>query len=251
MRFRWVLWSWLVMMAFPEWGGARPLASDARINVITEEWPPYNYTEEGVLTGSAVQLVQALQKALGRDDPIRVYPSMRAKLILESQPRTMMFSMFRTPEREIWYKWIGPIGRDAIYFYQRAGSPLLIRTLDDAKAVSVVACRQAGLVFNTLTAAGFTNLDTGAYSSKQVYGKLLRGRADLAISDSADGVDYQLQQWGWPAGSLVKTPVRLLASDLYIAASPDFSDAEIARWQAALERLKANNIVESLVREFD
>lgn len=230
------------------WCGAQPLARNAGILLITEEWPPYNYVEQGHLSGVSVRIVRALQQELGRRDPILVYPSMRASKILQTQPRTMMFSMFRTPQRESRYKWIGPIGRDAIYFYQRRGSPLQIRTLKDAKEVPVIASRQAGLVFNTLTALGFTNLDASAYSSKQVYGKLLRGRAELAISDSPQGVQYLLQQMGWSADALQQTPVKLLASDLYIAASLDFPDSEIALWQQALDRLKASGEFERLYR---
>lgn len=103
----------------------------------------------------------------------------------------------------------------------------------------MIASRQAGLVFNTLTALGFSNLDASAYSSKQLYGKLLRGRADLAISDSPLGVRYLLKQMGLAEDALQQTPVKLLESDLYIAASLDFSDSEIALWQQALNRLKA------------
>ena len=160
----------------------------------------------------------------------------------------MMFSMFRTPQRVAGYKWIGPIGRDAIYFYQRRGSPLQIRTLKDAKDVPVIASRQAGLVFNTLTALGFTNLDASAHSSKQVYGKLLRGRAELAISDSPQGVQYLMEQMGVSADALQQTPVKVVESDLYIAASLDFSDSEIALWQKALNRLKASGEFERLYR---
>ncbi|GAA4502315.1 ABC transporter substrate-binding protein [Pseudaeromonas paramecii] len=244
----WV-WLWLAVVS-----GGRALgawAADAPIQFITEEWPPYNYQEDGRLNGVSVRLVQALQAELGRHEPIRLYPSMRAKRILESQPRTLMFSMFRTAERESKYKWIGPIGRDAIYFYQRPDSPLQIHSLDDAKAVPVVACRQAGLVYDTLVAAGFSNLEASAYNSKQVYGKLLLGRADLAISDSPQGVRYLLRQLNLPADALQQTPVQLLASDLYIAASPDFPDEEIARWQAALERIKAQGVLERLYQELD
>jgi len=110
----------------------------------------------------------------------------------------------------------------------------------------VIASRQAGLVFNTLSELGFTNLDASAYSSKQVYGKLLRGRAELAISDSPLGVRYLLNQMGLPADALQQTPVKVVESDLYIAASLDFPDAEIAQWQQALDRLKARGEFERL-----
>jgi polar amino acid transport system substrate-binding protein len=242
------IWLGLGLVGMPGLGMALPLASESAVNFISEEWPPYNYIEQGRLTGVSVKIVQALQQELGRSDPIQVYPSQRAKLILESRSRTMMFSMFRTPQRETRYKWIGPIGRDAIYFYQRGGSPLQIRTLQDAKAVAVIASRQAGLVFNILIADGFTNLDSSAYSSKQVYGKLLRGRAELAISDSPLGVRYLLKQMGLPADALQQTPVKVVESDLYIAASLDFPDTEIAQWQQALDRLKARGELDRLSR---
>jgi len=244
----WML-CWIGLLV-PAWGAAQP-ADPAPINLVTEEWPPYNYEAEGALTGVSVKLVQALQAQLGRADPIRLYPSMRAAKILQTQPRTMMFSMFRTPARERQYKWIGPIGRDAIYFYQRPGSQPPIRSLEEAKAVPLIACRQAGLAYNTLVAAGFGNLDATAYNSRQVYGKLLLGRADLAISDSPLGVRYLLRQLGLPENALQQTQVRLVASDLYIAASLDFSDAEIARWQAALDELKRQGGLDKLYQEFD
>lgn len=242
------VWLGLGLAGLPSPALALPLARDAAITLITEEWPPYNYVEQGRLSGVSVKIVQALQRELGRRDPILVYPSQRAKLILESRSRTMMFSMFRTAQRETRYKWIGPIGRDAIYFYQRSGSPLQIRTLQDAKEVPVIASRQAGLVFNTLMAHGFTNLDASAYSSKQVYGKLLRGRAALAISDSPLGVRHLLGEMELPIDALQQTSVKLLESDLYIAASLDFPDLEIARWQQALDRLKAQGELERLSR---
>ena len=239
-------WILLWLLALP--AETQPLASHAGVLLLTEEWPPYNYVEQGRLSGASVRIVQALLRELGRSDPIRVYPSQRAKLLLESQPRSMMFSMFRTPQREAQYKWIGPIGRDAIYFYQRKGSPLQVRTLQDAKTVSVIACRQAGLVFNLLTAAGFTNLDATAYTGRQVYSKLLRGRAELAISDSPLGVQYLLQQMGLPEDVLQQTQVKVVESDLYIAASLDFPDSEIALWQQALDRLRARGEIERLSR---
>lgn len=240
---------WCLLLGFltaPGVSSALPLASHASINLLTEEWPPYNYTERGELTGVSVQIVQRLLAELGRNDTIRLYPSERAKKLMDTLPRSMLFSMFRTPARESQYKWIGPIGHDVIYFYQRQDSPLRITTLDDAKAVAVIACRQAGLVFNTLTAAGFTNLDATAYNSKQVYSKLLRGRADLAISDSPLGVQYQLKQLGLPPDALQQTAVKVVESDLYIAASLDFPDEEIALWQQALERLNGRGMGERI-----
>lgn len=244
-----LLWSsgvlWLNLYAQSQSGSREP------ITIITEEWPPYNYEEEGQIKGISFKIVAALLKELGRDDLIRLYPSARTKKILDTSRRTMMFSMFRTSERESQYKWIGPIGSDAIYFYKRKSNPLRIHSLDDAKAVHLIASRQTGLVYNILIKNGFTNLDSSAYTSKQVYSKLIRGRADLAISDSPHGVSYWLEKMELPQDTLIQTEVKVVESPLYIACSLDFTAAEIKRWQQALDKIKANGIYDAIYQDFD
>ena len=50
--WRWLV-VWLVLMG-SGWCGAQPLARNAAITLITEEWPPYNYVEQGHLSGVSV-----------------------------------------------------------------------------------------------------------------------------------------------------------------------------------------------------
>lgn len=220
------------------------------LTIITEEWPPYNYSEEGELKGVSVEIMKAVLKELGRSDPIQVYPSQRAKKMLDTLPNTIFFSLFRTKEREPRYKWIGPIGFDAIYFYQRKGDPRQINSMEDASKVPLIACRQAGLVYDTLQKAGFKNLDAKAHSSNQIYWKLLKGRSDLAISDSPLGVKYFLKKQGLAPDSLRQTSVMVARSDLYIVGSLDIPDAEITRWQQTLLRLRDNGTIEKIYREY-
>lgn len=220
------------------------------LTIITEEWPPYNYSEEGELKGVSVEIMKTVLKELGRSDAIQVYPSERAKKMLDTLPNTIFFSLFRTKEREPRYKWIGPIGFDAIYFYQRKGDPRQINSMEDARKVPLIACRQAGLVYDTLQKGGFKNLDAKAHSSQQIYFKLLKGRSDLAISDSPLGVQYFLKKEGLAPDSLTQTSVMVARSDLYIVGSLDIPDAEITRWQQTLLRLRDNGTIEKIYREY-
>ena len=230
--------------------GAACAPDQAPLTIITEEWPPYNYAEDGQLKGVSVEIVKTVLKELGRSDPIQLYPSQRAKKMQDALPRTIFFSLFRTKEREPLYKWIGPIGFDAIYFYKRKGDPIEINSLDDARRVPRIACRQAGLVHDILEKEGFTNLDTNAHSSQQIYFKLLKGRSNLAISDSPLGVKYFLQKEGLPPDSLTQTKLMVVSSDLYIAGSLDLPDSEVDQWRQALLRLRDNGTIEKIYREY-
>jgi len=226
------------------------LAADQRLSIVTEEWAPYNYAEGGVVKGQSVEVVQALARSLAVPIDIQLLPSMRATVALDSQPRTMMITMLRTPEREARYKWIGPLGESSIYFYKRKGSPLAINSLEDAKKVPLICARQAGLTVSRLRAAGFTNLNSSAFEGKAVYRMLLFGRCDLAVSDSPLGVAHALKQMGFPPDAVVQTPVKILSLPLFIACSKDFPDAEIARWQTALDAMKRSGAFQAILRKY-
>jgi polar amino acid transport system substrate-binding protein len=229
---------------------ARLWADEKKPGVVTEEWPPYNFLEDGVLKGFSVEVVQAIIDRLNLKISIEIYPSMRTTLMLGSVPGTMMITMLRTPERETKYKWIGPLGDGAIYFYKKNGSPLEIANLDDARKVRLIGCRHAGLVFNTLKSAGFTNLDPTSTGGESVYKKLLLDRCELAISDTPLGVKHVLRKWNMPTNALVQTAVKLVEAPLYIACSPDIPDRDIALWQKTLDGLKTSGVFAAIQKKY-
>jgi len=238
-----------VLPALAFWIVADVLAAPAPITFLTEDWPPFNYSEEGQIKGFSVEIIQAMMRELKVSYPISVFPGPRAMMMLNGGRRTMFFSMIRTPERESSYKWIGPFGDQSIYFFKKKGSPLDIKTLEDAKKVNKVCSRNVGLVFNYLNAAGFTNLDTGV-NPAGIYLKAVHNRCDLAIGESALGVVYWLKHSNIPPDALERTPVKISESSLYIAASKDIPDEEIRRWQQALDKLKKIGEYNSLYQKY-
>ncbi|MFN3303030.1 MAG: substrate-binding periplasmic protein [Roseateles sp.] len=237
-------WALAVLPVGACWG------ADEKLHVVTEEWAPYNYAEGGVLKGLSVEVVQALARALQVEIDVQLLPSMRATVALDNQPRTLMVSMLRTPEREARYKWIGPLGDSSIYFYKRKGSPLAIDSFEDARKVPLICARHAGLTVSRLRDAGFTNLDASAPDGRAVYRMLLFGRCDLAVSDSPLGVAHALKQMGYAPDAVVQTPLKLLSLPLFIAGSKDIPDAEIARWQAALDAMKRSGAFQAILKKY-
>lgn len=221
-----------------------------KLIVLTEEWAPYNYTVDGQLTGFSVEIVQRIIRDLDVDAEIELYPSMRASYMLNHEPRRLFISMFKTKERENQYQWIGPLVDSSIYFYKKKGSPLVIESLEDAKQVEMISTRHAGLVFDKLKKAGFTNLDNVSVYAKTVYEKLLHGRTDLGISESPLGTKHILRELDYPPDAVVRTQVKVVDSALYIAASKDIPDSEIALWQASLDKLKASGVYEEVLRKY-
>lgn len=226
-------------------------ARAAQYQVVTEEWAPYNYQQDGRLTGMATDIVRAIMALTGDDFSVAVLPSMRAALELRTRPRTIMYSMFRTPERELLYKWVGPIVEESIHPYQLANAAEPLDSLAQLRRAPQITTRHAGLVPQTLAAQGFNNLDRSAAESQQLYRMLLAGRTAVIAGDTDAGVAYYSGQLGIAPGTLRRIPVELYRSSLYIAFSLDSDDAVVAAWGRALEQLRRSGEVERIQRRYE
>ncbi len=221
------------------------------ILIVTEEWAPFNYFEKGKMTGFSTEIVHSILQIINENYEIKVLPSMRSTHTLDRRPHTLMFSLFRTPEREFKYKWIGPLCDGSIYFYKKRDSHLKTDSLEDLKNIGSIACRHAGLIPRLLTEMGFKNLDKGATGSLQIYKKLLAGRCDVAISDTDLGVRYYLKALNASTDILEKIPIRIFEAELYIASSKDISAKEIKRWQFALDKLKSDGGYDKIFQKYN
>jgi polar amino acid transport system substrate-binding protein len=225
------------------------LAAEKQLTIITEEWPPFNYTENGEVTGFSTEIVQHIMKELNVNYTIKIFPTARIMDILKEGPNIIFFTMLRIPERETLFKWIGPLGEDAIYFFKKKGNTLTIKTLEDAKKVKSISCRHIGLVYTILVNAGFTNLDVTPNSSG-IYMKVLLDRCDLGIGETTLGVKYWLKQQNISTDALEQTPVKVVESQFYIACSKDIPDNEIALWQKALDKMKSSGEYKRLYQKY-
>lgn len=205
--------------------------------VVTEEWAPYNFQQGGEIVGIATEIVSAIMTRTGDNFELEMLPSMRAGLELRQRPHTVMFSMFRTAERESLFKWVGPLLDEAIYPYQRADTKP-VNSLEQLYSAPRITTRHAGLVPASLEGMGFGNLDKSATSTRQLYQMLLAGRTDIIVGDTDTGVAYYSAQLGIAPGTLRRIPIQLLHAPLYIAFSLDSEDRVVDAWRDALEQLR-------------
>ncbi len=218
---------------------AKETAAVPPLRILTEEWPPLNYSENGEIKGFATEVVKLVMKELKLQNKIEILPSNRGMDILNRGPRVMYYSFIMTDERKSLYKWIGPFGGQSIFFYKRKDSPIHINSLEDAKKVASICCRDRGLVYDSLKKAGFSNLDVGT-SPEGIYLKAVHRRCELAIGETSDGVAYWLKKSNLPPDSLERTPVKISSSSLYLVVSKDVPDSEVLLWQKALDKVKAS-----------
>ncbi|WP_109511943.1 substrate-binding periplasmic protein [Pseudomonas ovata] len=227
-----------------------PQASAEPYKVFTEEWAPYNYQENDQLTGMTTEIVQAIMALTHDDFEMAMVPSMRASHLLQSRPRSIMYSMFRTPAREPLYKWVGPIVEESIHAWQLANVPS-VNTLEQLQAAERITTRHAGLMPDLLEAMGFDNLDRSATENLQLYRMLLIGRTPVIVGDTDAGVAYYSRQLNIAPGKLRRIPVELYRASLYIAFSRDCEDEVVAAWAQALVNLRDSGELARIQRRYE
>jgi len=136
MRLEAVIIACLVLFTAPAFKTPAVQAETAfpQLNLLTEEWKPYHYLEDGVVKGQTIDLlVDILQKVgstQGREDVVFL-PWARAYRQAQAVPNTVLFSTSRTPERERLFKWAGPILTFESYFIGKKEKNFKIWTSED------------------------------------------------------------------------------------------------------------------------
>lgn len=226
-------------------------ASAEHYHVVTEEWAPYNHLQNNRITGISTDIVRAIMVLTGDNFEMTVVPSMRATHLLQTQPKTIMYSLFRTAEREPLYKWVGPLVEESIYPYQLANALQPVNTLEQLLRAPQITTRSAGLIPDMLQSLGFNNLDKSATANAQLYRMLMAGRTPIIIGDTAAGVAYYSRQLDIAPGTLRQIPIELYRASLYIAFSHDSDDERVAAWASALEQLRRSGEVARIQRRYD
>lgn len=84
-------------------------ADQIKVNVVTEENYPIQYLKDDVAVGPASDLVREVLQSAELSYQISVLPWARAYQTALSEPKTLIYSLARTAEREQLFKWVGKV----------------------------------------------------------------------------------------------------------------------------------------------
>ena len=113
---------------------------------ITEQYPPHNYLdpEDGQVKGFSVDILLALFEKLGvkksRRD-IKVLPWARGYQTALEKPRTALFSMTHTEERQQLFKLVGPIAPTQVSIIAKKSRKLKIESVADMNRLRIGVIR--------------------------------------------------------------------------------------------------------------
>ncbi|MFV0350296.1 MAG: substrate-binding periplasmic protein [Halodesulfovibrio sp.] len=229
---------------------AAPPTIDA-ITFMTEDYPPYNYYENGNLKGISVDILHSVLTRLGVEDSsrrIRILPWARGyKTVLET-PNTCLFSMNRSPEREQLFQWVGPIAPNTIVVLARKDRHVTVSSGDDLNNYTI-ATIQDDIAHNMLLKHGYLDnkIVKNPYATS-IIEMLNRKRVDAWAYDETVA-RYFIRQAGYNPNDYER--VFLLDSfDTYFAFNWDTDPQLVQKFRDAFNALKEEGKVEEIIHNY-
>jgi polar amino acid transport system substrate-binding protein len=216
---------------------AAPPAED--LIFYTEQFPPYNYVENGTMKGLSVDLLGAITEKTGRKvspGQVLLVPWTEGYQAALARNNTVLFATGRLPERETSFKWAGPIASYSTVLFALPGRHITITGPDDLKGYRIGVIRDAVGV-KQLIGKGVNESQLVTETNVSVLiGKLKSGEIDLWAYPEPTGRYLTGQQTGNPDTFGVVYTLPPLG--LWFAFNRDVPDATVQSFQQALDALK-------------
>lgn len=231
----WIRLCWAVLLL----GSSLALKADEPLSFITEAYPPYNFSDDNILRGIAVDLLVIASQDTAQPvqrGQIRLMPWARAYRTALSTPNTVLFATTRTAEREHLFKWAGPIAATRVVLLARKADKIRIQSAADLQRYRI----------------GVIHEDIGEQSVLA----LGVGKQQLQVSANADALSRQLHagridlwayeenvaRWFLRNANLdqedFESVYQFQQGELWYAFNPQVSDEKIQQLQKALDTLR-------------
>ncbi|HOD53759.1 MAG TPA: ABC transporter substrate-binding protein [Candidatus Cloacimonadota bacterium] len=217
--------------------------------IMTEQYPPYNFEQNGLLKGIATDIMVEMFKRDGSKKTIKdiqLLPWARGYKDVQDKPNTILFAMTRSAEREKMFKWVGPISPTKIVLHAKKSKKISIKSKEDIAKYHVGAIRE-DIGHQLLEKAGVKNVDLSADMISNIK-KLEADRIDLwAYEENVARWELKTQGKNLADYESVYT---LLSSDLYFAFHKSTPDATISQIQKYLNDMKKDGTYQKIMDKY-
>ncbi len=213
-------------------------SGDEQLLVLTEEWPPYNFSLEDEIVGLSADLVKAALARAKLDYHLEICPWKRAYRTALKQPNTLLFTTSRTPQREHLFKWIGPLYPRQLHLYKlKSRNDIQVDGWESLKRYEIGVLR-GGSVEELLKSKGF-EAEKHYWPVSQVdqnLRKIFFKRIDLVVGSDMT-LAYRLKGSAHRFADLEKVFLLADQGGYYLAANKDTPDSVVEKLQMALDAL--------------
>ena len=172
-----------------------------RLEIVSEHWPPFIVQIDSTtqhVGGLVTEKIKQIFDNSAIPYQIMVYPWARSYHLAKTKPNVLIYSIFRTPEREPYFHWFCPIHeKTPVNIYKLKNNAIDISTLAPLKSAAVGVLRNDNS-HTYMLKNGFKEKQNLIVSSNEETNikNILNGKIDVVIQ-SRDALIYRLKNTGF------------------------------------------------------
>ncbi|MGD9009967.1 MAG: transporter substrate-binding domain-containing protein [Desulfobacteraceae bacterium] len=222
-------------------------ANAQTLTIYTEEFPPFNFTEKGKITGVSTEIVRHVMADTGIQYRIQSLSWKETYQRAQEEPNSLIFSISRNKSREKLFKWIGIIVPTSYFVMAlKSRTDIKVESLADMKKYKI-GTTMDDIVESWLISKGFDTGDfyrsSGDNATQKNFMNLLNKKID--VCPFPDAVAYHIVRKAGHANPgllLQKTfPIEELSGGYHMAAGLKTPDSVVFQISQALRRFKQSD----------
>ncbi|WP_163833885.1 substrate-binding periplasmic protein [Spartinivicinus ruber] len=224
------------------------------LQVVTEEFPPYNYTENNNITGLSTEVVSAVLAEAKIKATFRSYPWVRAYKMALTKPNVLIYSIGRNKKREELFKWVGVIAPAKFYLFTlKQRDDIQINKLEEAKQYLIGTFRESVREQYLLSKGFKKNVNIlSYYDYKRGLTMLINKRIDLWAMNEM--VAYHIcKSMGYKPEKLLRQAyffADLSPEGYYMALNKDTSDELVNKLRESLSILSDKGVLQKIHQNY-
>ncbi len=222
--------------------------STARVTLVADPYPPYQYEEDGNLKGMDYEVIVSVFHGMGCDVHVALCPWQECLRRLDRREADGIFQITRTPEREERYVFSDLLRSAKTVLLARSGEPIRLDPTKDLR--EELSPYSLGLLPGYSYHPAVDALDPATKTEVQRQEDLLLGvkerRFDLAIIDLGVAA-FLIEKLGITGVERVEG--FSVTRELFVAFRPEFRDL-VPRFNGELTKLKQQGRLESITRRY-
>ncbi len=216
----------------------------APLRILTSDLPPLAIERTPAQPGALVEIVAELTRRAGIAATNEFVPWQRAVFVVGHLPRTALYPLTRTPEREKNFRWLAPLYREQFVFIAEAGGA----ELTDLAALkgSRIALLRGSTQWDNLKRLGYTQL-IPTTSVQEGLRFVHEGMADAIYGDQAivgHTARMLFPDKSWNASAAI------VSTTTWLGGSLDLTEADAERFRQALEAMRADGTYARILRRY-
>lgn len=222
----------------------------AALDLLTDENPPFNYTEKGKLVGSATEIVLDMASRAGVPVKTEVLTWDRAYVRAQGEKGACLYSTARLEHRERIFLWVGPIATNLWAVYGKGDFAPPIRSLKDL-APYRIGTVQRDVTNDFLRDNGVSDVRPAREDAQNL------SRLQLP-HDHPDHIDLWITGFytGPDLARAAKAPALKLVfianeQPLYLACNPQMDRKVVKGLADALEAIKADGTQKRITADYE